>query len=409
MRPYYHLVLLLLVFFAVGVSAAQGVELSETYTFEDGASFQYPSDWTLDDAGPVSVASDQTRVTVVDNAALRRLGVSSGRAITDALHSYFLDQHSDISYKTALAESVEIGGRDALRYPYEASEDNAGLLIALRFGDGNIGILDAVSLDGELTEEETVLAIAASFEKHSEAVTDQTVKATPAPASEVNCTVSTTYANAVQLRVGPGNNRTTFAFLPVDTEFEVLGKAQASDDSIWWKLDRQEVAPKKSAAEAWVAELDVEETGNCDAVVDVNAPPLIPIVSAPPVSNPGSNNPSTGGAVPGAGTWTIVYPATVPGSCLSNPGLTVQVPLNWESEVVSISAPGGSSIRVGGSSFVSIQPGVYQGSLTLEDGSSELMTLRVISDAVMTVEFIFTASIEDTQCSLTITGTATRN
>src|SRR5262245_10936828 len=100
---------------------------------------------------------------------------------------------------------------------------------------------------------------------------------TPEVTETTPCTVSTDEANTVRLRVGPGANRTSFAFLPADEAFAVLGKAQDDDGGLWWKVDRQEVAPKKSAAEAWVSDEDVTKAGDCDAVQDVNVPPIIPI------------------------------------------------------------------------------------------------------------------------------------
>jgi hypothetical protein len=109
--------------------------------------------------------------------------------------------------------------------------------------------------------------------------------ASPAAESTANpeaptCTVSTDQAKKVAVRVGPGLNRTSLLFLPVGKDFVVLGQATAKDGSEWWKLNKDEVAPKKSAKEVWIAQDDVETKGDCSTVGDSAAPPIIPITSA---------------------------------------------------------------------------------------------------------------------------------
>ncbi len=55
--------------------------------------------------------------------------------------------------------------------------------------------------------------------------------------------------------------------------YSVLGKKTLEDGSLWLRLD---IADTGGANELWVADADVETTGACDQVADVDAPPIIP-------------------------------------------------------------------------------------------------------------------------------------
>src|SRR6185369_1292491 len=115
---------------------------------------------------------------------------------------------------------------------------------------------------------------------------------TTVAAQTVACTVSTSRDDTVHVRVGPGENRTSIVFLTAGSSFKVLGQAKAKDGSKWWKLDKSEVAPNKAANEVWVKQDDVKPKGDCDKVVDVNAPPVVPISNAPPSNNGSGSAPS---------------------------------------------------------------------------------------------------------------------
>jgi uncharacterized surface protein with fasciclin (FAS1) repeats len=132
------------------------------------------------------------------------------------------------------------------------------------------------------------------------------------------CIVSTADADTVQVRVGPGENRGVVAFLPANVEFEVLGQANDNDGNVWFKLDKEEATPRRSNAEAWVAADDVETSGNCDDVLDVNAPPVIPIV-VQPTANPDASGeeeaPVATNIQPNAGSWTVTWSSTTNVTC----------------------------------------------------------------------------------------------
>lgn len=409
--------LILAVFILIGLltalpALAQDIELDKTFTFDDGTSFQYPSDWTLEaeEDSYVTVYSDDTQIFVVEAVAFEDAGFTTEDSLEDALETYFTSIFEDeLTFNTRKLESIDIEGREAVRYDYIDTYDDNALMIAVRFSDDSFGVLDSASLGGELSEEDVVLAVAASFDRTGGAVDsgDETVTSDTTP-----CTVSTQFANTVTVHVGPGSNRASIAFLPDDEEFEVLGQAEADDGSLWWKLDREEVAPNKAAAEAWVAQLDVNDEGGCDAVVDVNAPPVIPIVSAPPASGGGNSGgggqpAGAGEAIPQNGAWTFTYPKTVPGSCTNIPTQNLQIDI--PSERATVSGANGSSLILEGASFARIGPNTYQGSFVSFDGDSVLLTLRVSSSTYMTGEFIISFVQDGSQCSVTITAAITHN
>ncbi len=106
---------------------------------------------------------------------------------------------------------------------------------------------------------------------------------TPVPTiAPIPCTISTT-SNSVITRVGPGVNRGTFIFLEPNKSFSVTGK-KIINEATWWQLNKFEVtSAANSVNELWVAESDVTEAGNCELVIDVDAPPIIRI---PPTAAP---------------------------------------------------------------------------------------------------------------------------
>lgn len=133
----------------------------------------------------------------------------------------------------------------------------------------------------------------ASAQQTATAFAAATSTFTPAPQP---CTVSTSTANSVSVHVGPGNNRSSITWLPANRQIRVLGYASASDGSLWWKVDKSQVAPQSSANETWVAQSEVRTSGSCDlsAVGSVAPPPIVRIqpTAAPASPTPG---PQSGG------------------------------------------------------------------------------------------------------------------
>lgn len=90
-----------------------------------------------------------------------------------------------------------------------------------------------------------------------------------------DCLVSTTSTDVIT-SVGPGENRGTFAYIEPGSNIRVTGK-KVVDGVIWWQLQREDVSPNAATAvlELWVPESSVEEAGDCNSVIDVDAPPII--------------------------------------------------------------------------------------------------------------------------------------
>ena len=115
--------------------------------------------------------------------------------------------------------------------------------------------------------------------------------ATAIPTPEiVPCFVIAEQAGAVEVRVGPGLNRTSVTFLPAQTTFLVQGQTEDTSGAIWYLLDKEEAAPGKLIAEAWVASEDVTVSEGCASVAEVNAPPIIPIQQGRPTTAPSGGN-----------------------------------------------------------------------------------------------------------------------
>jgi hypothetical protein len=97
---------------------------------------------------------------------------------------------------------------------------------------------------------------------------------------EVACTVGLVTPASVTLRVGPGMQRGVLASMSPTVSYSVLGWASDPDGAPWWQLDT-------GAQPSWVAQADVRAIGACQAVAQVEPPPL---VFAPPPA------PAEGGA-----------------------------------------------------------------------------------------------------------------
>ncbi|HVO70448.1 MAG TPA: hypothetical protein VMT24_10405, partial [Aggregatilineaceae bacterium] len=169
----------------------------------------------------------------------------------------------------------------------------------------------------------------------------------------------------VDLRVGPGTNRGIYTSMPTGSSYGVLGKKTVSDGSLWWRLDMD----TGSANELWVADADVETSGSCDQVADMEAPPLI--FAPPPAPAPSSENPSgtaptpNPSKVPANGKWYFAVAPEFMVSCeggdterystadLGFQPFTAQITASPDGASLTLSDPSGTSVFYG-------QDGYYQ-------------------------------------------------
>lgn len=392
--------LILFALFSLSLPVLAQEDLTETFTFESGASFQFPDTWQVNDKkDPIKLVSEQTEMVMMDYAGLQAIGVDANKLAHDAiLELYFTEYHPDRAFKAIKIEPFEIDGRSGVQYDYSADDGRARVMV-IPFSNGSAGLVEEISLAGKLREEETALAIIETFD-NTDAVTGTT--ATVAQ-KIVDCTISTNRDDTVQVRVGPGENRTSIVFLSAGPSFKVLGQAKASDGSLWWKLDKAQVAPDKAVNEVWVKQNDVASKGDCEDVVDVNAPPIVPIVNgAPPANSSGGNTnpPPAGGNVPQAGSWVIIY-SSGKASCFGTETIDVAVDLPPQAIGVSVS---GSTINLDGDILTRIGGNTYQGIGQISENGqiySANITVQVISATQIVGTLAYTANYGDTSCSVT--------
>jgi len=136
-----------------------------------------------------------------------------------------------------------------------------------------------------------------------------TITFTPAPTlTPIPCTIIATEADVIT-RVGPGNNRGSFVYLEPNKPIPVTGK-KIVDEDIWWQLDKFEVSSAASSVlELWVAEALVTEQGDCESVIDVDAPPIIRI---PPTAAPQPTVTPTLGSIPNPNLTPEIVPVVEP-------------------------------------------------------------------------------------------------
>jgi hypothetical protein len=115
--------------------------------------------------------------------------------------------------------------------------------------------------------------------------------ATPSPTlAPTNCFVRTDKVRTIGVYVGPGRNRSIRVYLPANKDIPILGKATDKTGLLWWRIQLPKIE------QAWVADEDVTTKGECDAVIDVDAPP---IVTAQPRETATPRGPTPAPGVPG--------------------------------------------------------------------------------------------------------------
>ncbi len=113
----------------------------------------------------------------------------------------------------------------------------------------------------------------------------------------------------VEVRVGPGENRSVFTTLPSNQDFRVIGQALDGQGNIWYELDKDQIPGSEMANSLWVKAADIQTSGDCGATPRVEAPPIIP--GGPP---PGQPTPSTG-----YGPCGSCDTCGHPGECITTP------------------------------------------------------------------------------------------
>jgi hypothetical protein len=321
-------------------------------------------------------------------------------------------------------------------YPYSASNYSYVLV----YPGGNVFYIEVYALEANLTAKDITLALDIMSSmlrgslRRAGGNTTQGGDTTPATTSTASCTISAPNGQEVNLRVGPGTNRTSIAFLP-NGEFGVVGQTSDDDGAIWYKLDKEEAAPQTAAIEIWVAAEAIIEAGDCAAVVDAFAPPIIPVIAnnPPPVPAPGSteasaappaNNPNAGNydpaTVPTNGSYTIAWGLFANASCVFD-GENVQTAfpsaeLGLETFTDSLRvSSNGSSFTFDNTTFIRDSGTTYIGSTVLNERSGNLIAtgvyiyLQVASPNVLQGRVAINFSYDDgVQWSASVPASLTR-
>lgn len=296
---------------------------------------------------------------------------------------------------------------------------NATLLLRAEPG----AALDVIALDGEATVSAQGAAVAlsageqvrvplggedglAASARPAQAQPFALAEASSAPVAllpvALACQVSAPTAN-VTLRVGPGETRGALARMQTDRAYRVLGWASDAEGAPWYELDT-------GAQTSWVRQDAVEPFGACDAVAQVEAPPLVFAPPAPPpMSESGEAAEPVSDFSPAANTVWQMYPGSdqMSGECSGAPAI------NFCDHLAAISPATGGIMWKGMEAspyyLQRIQPNVYaySGPNVLGTGTIS-MTLRFTGESTVTMTQTLTLASEP-NCTHTYYYTGEKN
>jgi hypothetical protein len=86
----------------------------------------------------------------------------------------------------------------------------------------------------------------------------------------------------VTVRVGPGLNRGSYTFMPVNQDIPVLGQSTDSTGLIWLMLDKAFFPGSENVFSLWVASSEVLASPSCASVAQGEVPPLVSQPTPPP-------------------------------------------------------------------------------------------------------------------------------
>lgn len=380
----------------------------------DGFSISVPVSWdSEEDSGGIlftgRISRDDFNLFVLTPPQVADQIDVSDDDLTDLLIA-LIDEVYSVDARSRDIEEIDDLPFPAVAWSYSIDELN-GLAYLVEFDTEQYAFMDIWGEDFE-DHQEIVNEIIASFRFDADTATDPEAGDEPEPSEP--CFVSTDQERTVQIRVGPGQNRSVILFLPAGPSFPVTGRLVDADGNVWLQLDKTEVDPDTAANEMWVAEAAVETSGDCENVVSADAPPVIP--GGPRTPPSGSGGGSGGGdapavLVPTGGRWSMLLAETGTYSCEGTITLgfnTVELfergPFTYNLSV----AGDQSSITVGGSRFVLLQPGSYNGSFTFNDGSNVQMRLNVQNATFISGQLTFNYRAGGQNCSATVFLTMTR-
>lgn len=232
------------------------------------------------------------------------------------------------------------------------------------------------------------------------------VNAVPLSSADAACFASAPGESVARLRVGPGENRTAVAFLPLEVEAAVLGQASDAAGDLWFRLEKADAAPDSAATEIWVDAASVLTSGDCQALDALDAPPIMPFGARPGGEASGADRSLQSGA------YTLVFPAEFPGSCVDGSNSSLRT-----ADIFGSMANGldltltytGSQIDLGGGDIVyRVNAQTFSGSFDLGGGETLQARLTLTGDTSFVGELSQNFTRDDgVACSITLPFTST--
>jgi uncharacterized protein YgiM (DUF1202 family) len=204
------------------------------------------------------------------------------------------------------------------------------------------------------------------------------------------------------LRVGPGEQRGTLSNMDPNKSYTAIGWANDGSGAPWWQLDT-------GLQKSWVAQSEVGSLGACDAVAQVEAPPLVFAPPSAPPAGEGTPEETVDDYSPDGNSVWQMYPGSdnMSGTCSGTPAI------NFCDHLAAISPAQGGIMWKGMEAspyyLVRIQPNVYaySGPNVLGTGTIN-MTLSFKSETEVTMTQSLTLTSEP-DCQHVYNYTGTRN
>jgi len=208
-------------------------------------------------------------------------------------------------------------------------------------------------------------------------------------------------AAAVVLRVGPGEQRGTLANMNPNAIYRVEGWANDGEGAPWWQLDT-------GVQKSWVAQAQTRTIGACDAVAQVEAPPLVFAPPSAPAGGEGVVDDVDDFAPAGNSVWQMIPGSdNMTGECTGAPAI------NFCDHLAAISPASGGvmwkGMEASGYYLQRLQPNVYSyaGPNVLGTGTIS-MTLTFTGETTVKMTQRLTLSSEP-NCQHVYFYTGTRN
>lgn len=310
-------ILRLIVVLCVGLMTVVAFTQDEMTTLEiedTDLKITFPEDWEqeIDDDGVINLTTDGLVMVVYTPDVLADLFELEDADTPDAVLEAVLEDVSVADVVELSADDIKAGEldeREDARIAFE-TDSVTGAVVAITLSDDTIALVEFVIIPDDVDDidelSDMIDDVVASFDVAG----DEDSAGTAVEA----CVLSTSQAATVQVRVGPGINRTVIAFMPASVDFEALGQTTDDDGNVWFRVDETKAASGKAVNETWVQGDDVDQEGDCTDVVDAAAPPIIPITQQQPTTTQNTTTtdsgqttapPASAGATTSDGTFII--------------------------------------------------------------------------------------------------------